>query len=266
MFNMPLFKLEWKSNYKILIIFCLILTMYITIMIGMYDPKLGNALETFSKSMPEIMAMVGMSGTPTTLIEFISTYLYGLIMILFPLVFGIIITLRLIVKKIDNGVMSYLLSNGINRKTVWFTQLIVIASTMLVLISYCTLLGLLCANIMFPNKLDITAYLSINFGVYILHLSLLSICFMFSCIFNEYHLATLFGAGIPVVFILLQMLANMQGSMEWLKYTTILSLYNPTKLINGNSNGYLMLVGLGFIIIICNYVGMYYFNKKSISL
>lgn len=50
MFNKALFKLEWKSNYKILVIFCLILTMYTTIMLAMYDPKLGTALETFAKS------------------------------------------------------------------------------------------------------------------------------------------------------------------------------------------------------------------------
>lgn len=60
--------------------------MYTTIMLAMYDPKLGTALETFAKSMPEIMAMVGMSGTPTALIDFLSTYLYGLIMIVFPLI------------------------------------------------------------------------------------------------------------------------------------------------------------------------------------
>ena len=49
MFNKALFKLEWKTNYKILIIFCLILTMYTTIMISMYDPELGSALEVFFK-------------------------------------------------------------------------------------------------------------------------------------------------------------------------------------------------------------------------
>ena len=83
MFNKALFKLEWKSNYKILVIFCLILTMYTTIMLAMYDPKLGTALETFAKSMPEIMAMVGMSGTPDTLVDFIAEYLYGFTSITF---------------------------------------------------------------------------------------------------------------------------------------------------------------------------------------
>lgn len=103
MFNKALFKLEWKTNYKILIIFCLILTMYTTIMISMYDPELGSALEVFSKSMPEIMAMVGMSGTPDTLVDFIAEYLYGFIMIVFPLIFGIILSLRLLVKRLIMG-------------------------------------------------------------------------------------------------------------------------------------------------------------------
>ena len=194
MFNKALFKLEWKSNYKILVIFCLILTMYTTIMLAMYDPKLGTALETFAKSMPEIMAMVGMSGTPTTLIDFLSTYLYGLIMIVFPLIFGILLALRLVVRKVDNGVMSYLLCSGVERRSVWFTQMLVIITNLFVLIAFCTGLGLGCSALMFPGDLDIGAYLVLNLGVFILQLTLTGICYMCSCIFNEYRLASLFGA------------------------------------------------------------------------
>lgn len=266
MFNKALFKLEWKSNYKILIIFCLILSMYIAIMLSMYDPALGSALEAFTQSMPELMAMVGMSGTPKTLIEFISTYLYGLIMIVFPFVFGVLLALRLVVKKVDNGVMSYLLSSGVKRSTVWFTQLMVIISNMFILIAYCTILGIVCSEIMFAGDLDIKAYLVLNVGVFILHLSLTGICYLCSCVFNEYRLASLFGAGIPIVFILLQMLSNMQGSVEWLKYTTLLTLFDPAKLIAGNSDGYLMLGGLVAVTIICYVIGAYVFNRKSMSL
>ena len=221
MFNKALFKLEWKSNYKILVIFCLILTMYTTIMLAMYDPKLGTALETFAKSMPEIMAMVGMSGTPTTLIDFLSTYLYGLIMIVFPLIFGILLALGL---------------------------------------------GLGCSALMFPGDLDIGAYLVLNLGVFILQLTLTGICYMCSCIFNEYRLASLFGAGIPIVFIMIQMLSNIQGSMEGLKFATLLTLFDPQKLINGNNEGYLMLGGLLVVMIVCYGVGGIIFDRKSMSL
>ena len=207
--------------------------MYTTIMLAMYDPKLGTALETFAKSMPEIMAMVGMSGTPTTLIDFLSTYLYGLIMIVFPLIFGILLALRLVVRKVDNGVMSYLLCSGVERRSVWFTQMLVIITNLFVLIAFCTGLGLGCSALMFPGDLDIGAYLVLNLGVFILQLTLTGICYMCSCIFNEYRLASLFGAGIPIVFIMIQMLSNMQGSMEGLKFATLLTLFDPQSLSSG---------------------------------
>lgn len=266
MFNKALFKLEWKSNYKILIIFCLILTLYTTIMISMFDPELGKALEMFSETMPEMMAMVGMSGATSTLVEFLSNYLYGFIMVAFPLIFGILLSLRLVVKKVDNGVMSYLLSSGVERKTVWFTQLLVLITNMIVLISFCTGLGIICSALMFPSDLDIKAYLIINVGVLVLHLAMSGICFMCSCVFNEYRLASLLGSGIPIVFILIQMLSNMQGSMEGLKYATLLTLFDPAKLAIGDSKAYLMIVFLGIIAFICYGIGGMIFNKKSMSL
>ena len=85
---------------------------------------------------------------------------------------------------------------------------------------------------------------------------------MCSCIFNEYRLASLFGAGIPIVFIMIQMLSNMQGSMEGLKFATLLTLFDPQKLINGNNEGYLMLGGLLVVMIVCYGVGGIIFDRK----
>lgn len=180
--------------------------------------------------------------------------------------FGIILSLRLLVKKVDNGVMSYLLSSGVKRTTVWTTEMLVIVSNMFVLILFCTGLGIICSQIMFPDKLDIFVYISINIGVYILHLALLGICFMCSSIFNEYRLATLFGAGFPIIFILIQMLSNMEGSMEWLKYMTILTLFDSNKLISGDNEAYLMLGGLAIIAIVCSIIGVAVFKRKNMSL
>ncbi|WP_285946821.1 ABC transporter permease subunit, partial [Thomasclavelia cocleata] len=203
---------------------------------------------------------------PTNLIDFLSTYLYGLIMIVFPLIFGVLLSLRLIVKKVDNGVMSYLLSSGVERKSVWFTQMLVIITNMFILIGYCTILGIVLSEMMFPGKLDIGAYVTINVGTLILQLTLSGICYMCSCIFNEYRLAALFGSGIPIIFIMIQMLSNMQGSIEWLKYVTLLTLFDPVRLIAGNSEGYIMLGILSIVAFVCYILGLVVFNKKSMSL
>ncbi|WP_282709041.1 hypothetical protein [Ligilactobacillus sp. Marseille-Q7487] len=42
--NLALFKKEMRSSLKLLVIFMAILTMYIVLIIGMYDPKTAQAL------------------------------------------------------------------------------------------------------------------------------------------------------------------------------------------------------------------------------
>lgn len=266
MFNMALFKIEWRNSYKLLIIFALILSMYTSLIITMYDPKLGSILEEFAKSMPEMMSAVGMSGPTATLIQFMSTYLYGFIMIAFPLIFVVILSMRLLVKKVDNGSMAYLLSSGNDRYCVWFTQLCVLLSNLLVLILYCTCLGLLCSQIFFSGNLDIPAYLRLNLGVLILHIALASICFLASCLCNEYKNASLWGAGIPVLCILIQMLANMKGDLEALKYVTLLTLFDAQKLIINDSEAWFMIGGLAVLAGVCFISSGIVFKRKNISL
>ena len=111
--NKSLFRMEWQHTWKLLVLFMLILTLYISLIMTMYDPELGSALKEFEKAMPEMMAAVGMSGDSSTLISFMSTYLYGMIMILFPFLFSVITAIRLLVRKVDNGSMAYLISSGV---------------------------------------------------------------------------------------------------------------------------------------------------------
>ena len=93
MANKALYVTEMKNSWKLLLIFCLILTMYTTIMLTMFDPSLGSALDEFAKMMPEIMSMVGMNGSTATLVHFLSTYLYGMLMIVFPFLFTVLLSL-----------------------------------------------------------------------------------------------------------------------------------------------------------------------------
>lgn len=264
--NKALFKMEFKSNAKFLVIFMLILSMYTTMIISMFDPDLGSALTEFAKTMPEIFAMFGMANDITSLISFISNYLYGMLLIVFPMVFSCIVANRLIVKKVENGSMAYLLSAGNTRRSVFVTQWLVLVSLVSVLILYCVGLGLCVSMIMFPNELDVNAYLQLNAGLWVLHFTIASITFISSCLFNEGKNATLIGAGIPVLFILMQMLSNMGGYLENMKYANLLTLFDAQALINGESQAFidiaiLFVIGIG-IYFIANRI----FEKKNMSL
>ena len=91
------------------------------------------------------------------------------------------------------------------------------------LTAYCTALAVGCAAAMFPGELDVPAYLVVNAGLLCLHLALGGFCFFASCLFNESRLSVALGAGVPVLFFLIRMLANMGGRLEKLKYATVCS-------------------------------------------
>ena len=90
MINMTLYKREMKGSLKILILFAAVITMYVTIIISMYDPEMMATLDGFYEVMPELMASIGMSAGATSLIGFMISYLYGFILLIFPMVFCIL--------------------------------------------------------------------------------------------------------------------------------------------------------------------------------
>lgn len=261
-----LFCRGWKSNYKMLLIFAAVLTMYITLIISMFDPELGSALEMFAQAMPEMMAMFGMAKASDTLVAFIANYLYGMLLIVFPMIFIVMISNRLVTRHTDRGSMVYLLTAGKSRRQLILIQMSVLISNIVVFWLYCTVLGFVCSVLMFPGELDTAAYMRLNAGLLCLQLCIGGFCFMVSCIFNESKNALLLSAGVPVLAILIQMLANMGESLEKLKYVTPLTLFSTDDLISGAAFGavgsvILLAVGLlGFLI------GAGIFEKKDLMI
>lgn len=46
-----LFRREWRVNYKIVLIFCGIFTLYTGVIISMFDPEMGGSLQLMMESM-----------------------------------------------------------------------------------------------------------------------------------------------------------------------------------------------------------------------
>lgn len=266
MISTSLYKQGIKSTYKIQIIFMLVLSMYISIIIAMFDPSMGNALEEFTKSMPEIMALFGMDKMSTELTGFLSSYLYGFLMLIFPMVFTIIIANRLVARLVDKGSMAYLLASPISRKKVAATQAIALFTSQIVLFAFCAILGIIVSVAMFPGELAIKKFLLLNVGAFLLQFAIGGICFFASCISNETKQSLALGAGISTGFYLIHMLSNVGGSIENLKYTTIFSLYNPELLLEGDSFAYTMLLILFLIGLLLNILAIATFSKRDLPL
>lgn len=266
MMNWTLYKRGIQGSWKMILIFAAVITMYFTIIISMFDPALGSALNEFAKVMPELMDIVGMNPASAELVSFLEAYLYGFIMLVFPMVFCILSANKLIVRHIDRGSMTYLLSAPVKRETVAFTQMKVMVTGLFVLVFYATLLGIVNCEISFPGELDIRKFILLNVGALCLQLFIGGICFLCSCIFNESKYAVGVGAGIPTLGFIIQMMANAGKELENIKYATFFTLFDSDGIIAGEPNAFWGMFALFIGAIILFSTAIIVFSKKDLHI
>ena len=235
MFNFTLYKREMKGSIKLLVILGAVMTLYVSMIISMFNPEMMKSLQEMMDMMPGIMAAVGMKAGATTLIGFMSSSLYGFILLVFPMIFCILRGNALIARYVDKGSMVSLLAAPVKRTAVAFTQMKVIVSGVFIMLVYTTVLEIVCAAGSFPGALDYRHLLLLNAGLLCLHLFIASVCFLASCLFNDTKYSVGFGAGVPALMYVLQMLANTGDSAENFKYATFFTLFNPDGLIAGEA-------------------------------
>lgn len=266
MINFTLYKRELKKSIKLLFIFAAILTLYISVIIRMYNPEMLETLDRFVEVMPEIMSAVGMSTGATSLVGFMISYLYGFILLIFPMIFCILRGNSLISGYVDRGSMVILLAAPVKRSTIARTQISVLLSGIFLLLMYATILEITVASLSFPGELELSGLLLLNAGLLCLHICIGSICFLFSCIFSDTKYSIGFGAGIPALMYLLQMLANTGEQAETAKYFTLFTLFTPDQLASGEFCAILKSVVLLTGAVILYAAGILIFRKKDLCI
>lgn len=266
MINRPLYLREMKSSLKLLVLFAALLSLYVGCIVMMYDPEMMEMLDRFALAMPEIMAAVGMTPGASDLLGFLITYLYGFILLVFPMIYCILRSIGLIARYVERGSMVYLAAAPVRRRTIALTQGAVLFSGIFLLIAFTTLLELACSELLFPGELEPAALLRVNAGLLALHLLIGGICFLSTCACSEVRRCTLFGAGIPALMYLLQMLANIGGKLEGAKYLTFFTLFDARGLAAAQPAAFWkMAVLLAGAAVLCP-AGVQIFCQKDLSI
>ena len=238
--NAALYKQRIKNDWRTLAVFGSVVSMYVSIMVFMYDPEFSKALDEFSRIFPQMMAAFGMSSVATDLTGFLASYLYGFILLIFPMVYIIITANSLMVRHVDRGSMAYLLASPNKRTRIAFTQAMSLISGIFILVAYAALLAVGVSAAVFPGEMDVVNYLVMNAGVFCLHFFIGGLCFFASCVSNDTGKSTLRGGGTAIVSYLFQSLANAGDKFENLKYATFFTLFDAEALLEGSVNGYIM--------------------------
>ena len=264
--SLPLLRRELRANYKMILLFTAVITLYSTVIIAMYDPKLGASLNMMAESMPELFAAFGMTNAGATMLEFIINYLYGFLLVVIPMLGLLLIAGRLVVRYVDQGSMAYLLATPNTRGTIIRTQILFLVLCTLFLVIYSSGLGLIASEMLFPGELDVSHYLLVNAGLLCLHLFLGGMCFFFSSVFFEQKKAYGCAGGCLVAFLLIQMLSQVSKQLEGLRLLTPLTLFQAKELAMESSEALMMAGCLAILGVILYIAAAQIFRRRNLSL
>ena len=71
MINIALYKREMKGSIKLLIIFGAVITMYVAIIVGLYNPEMMKTLDSFAIMMPDHSTCVQKKKHTTTIVVYV---------------------------------------------------------------------------------------------------------------------------------------------------------------------------------------------------
>lgn len=250
--NLALLRNTVKHNYVLFIIFGVVLLFYGLIIVSMYDVESMEGINELLNTLPEGMIdFFSLSGF-TDYTTYLASFFYGMIIVAFPTIYSVLLAYRLLGKKVDNGSISFLLSAPISRTKIIITQIFYGITSVLLLSMIVTTAIIVFSASLFPNLLNVGAFLLLNLVVFLANALIFMISYFFNVIFNESKNMLAFGAGVPIAFLLLDMLGNVSDKVKFLKYFSVFGYYDPIKIVEGSNPwgvifGYLILLA-GLII------------------
>ena len=263
--SIPLFKATVKSNWILTLIFIILLCMYMGSILSLYNPDSAESMEETLKLLPpELARAMGIGNIPADLAGFIGNYFYGMLVFMIPLIYVSIMGHRLIAKLVDNGSMAYLLSTPNTRTKIAITQGVYFLLSICVLFIFLTCAAIGISQSLYPDLLDIPSFVLLNVCALFLTCAISSICWFFSCLFNDTKYSLAFGVGIPVLFFMLNILGGMKDEYSWITSLSLYKLFNASEILSGSTNA----VGICAIfagISLCLFGGgIYFFKNKNL--
>lgn len=233
---LPLFRYELRSCLFPTAIIAAVVVLYAGVIVGMYDPALGESLALMRDAMPELFAAFGMADQGTTLLEFMTNYLYGFLLVALPLVLVAVLANRLAARHIERGSISYLLAQPVGRTRLMLSQASVLVSCLVLLVTVLTAFELACAQALFPGELDASDLVAVNAATFCLWLFLSGVCWAGACALPNVSAARWAGVALCTLFILVQMLSGIGDELSWLGDVTPLALFDPLGVASGEAS------------------------------
>ena len=265
--NKALLVANLKGNWGVWLFVTLVLLIYISTSVTMYDPTSIEKMEAMFKLLPEgMLKAFGFDNLGSDLTGYLGHYLYGFIIVIFPIIYIVLTSNKLIAKHVDSGSMAYLLTTPNSRAKIAANQAfyLLISLAALLMVDVGILIALSVS--MFPGMLDVGKFLALNLVTYLVLAVVCGISFLFSCLFNDTRRSLAFGGGIPVAFFVIKMVSEISSDLDWLKYLTLYRIINIDKILVDGTYAVvssLILIGAAAVLFLA---AIRIFDRKSLAI
>lgn len=261
-----LFKANIRTNRFIWLLIMAIYSFYTIILVSMYDPDSIEALMSMMEMMPKEMVDAMGYSFGTTFVTYLAGIMYSMLLYLFPMIITIVVNHRLIASHVDKGSMAYLISTGNSRKKIVVTQALFSIVSITAVFTFITILAIVMATIMFPGELEVGKFILLNVYALLLYFAISGICFFASAIASESKHSIGLGAGIPIGFVVLEMIGNAGDKFNWIGNFSLFTLFNPDRLFAGDNFAYFGMGAFLVLAIILYYGAITIFGKRDLSI
>ena len=264
--NWTLLKTTFRANWVLLLVFTLILMIYVPTAIAMFNPDSAEDIEAMLGMMPEgMIRAMGFVDLGTDLTGYLANYLYGFIMIAFPMIYCSLLANRLIARHVDSGSIAYLLTTPNTRVRIATTQALYLVASLFVMFAIAVAVAVAMSAAMFPGLLDIPRFVALNWVTCLALLTGAGIGFVSSCAASETRHSLAFGAGVPVLFFVFRMLSLLDEQTEWMKYLSAYSIVDTDRVLAGGS--YTLIVTLVLVPVVAGLfaAGVVVFDRRSLA-
>ena len=215
------------------------------------------------------MAPVGAEREPdpggADLVQIYAGAFYGMMGLILVLVYTVASGIRLVVSEVDHGDLAFTLTTPVSRREVILTKALFHVGSIFLMVLALSVAGTAANAALSPGELDYEAFWKINLVMLCYFLAIGGLVFAASCWFNKTGNALGPGAGLPIAFFLFGTIAGFGEELEWFKYLTLNTLFNPTDIILGESQGMEIIVLLCLSVVLYT-VGMLKFVRKDLPL
>lgn len=267
--NGSLFTTMMKINLKSVFSYAIGSALYLLLMIWVYPSFAGSAgLNEMIKSMPvQLTRVLGIEGGFSGLVGFMSSEFYGLIFILILMIYSVVTAVQLAAHLVDRGSMAYLLATPVSRIRIAVTQGAVLLSGLLMISVVATISGLLEAHWMIhSNDFNTARFIEVNLIGFLLYVVVSGYSFVFSCAFNDEKHAQAAAGGLSVLFYVLSMASKMSPKLDWMKFLTPYSLFQPAVISKGTFNVLPAAIELGAAGIVLFILAVAIFRRRDLPL